>query len=61
MKKILTKIYCKKCNFEIIVSNSLTVFIDGSCYASDKSISDELGFHNDKNKSHTEFDIATSW
>lgn len=61
MRKVLAKIYCKKCDFEIIASDLLTVFKDGSCYASDKSISEELGLHNNKNKSHTEFDISTSW
>ncbi len=39
----------------------ITIFMDGSCYASDKSISDELDLHNDKNKSHREFDISISW
>lgn len=61
MSKVLAKIYCKKCDFGIIASNSLTVFKDGSSYASDKSISEELSLHNDKNKSHTEFDISASW
>lgn len=61
MRKVSAKIYCKKCDFGIIVSNSLTVFLNGTCYTSENSISDELGLHNNKNKSHNEFNISTSW
>ena len=61
MRRISAKIYCNKCDFAIIASNSLTIFNGGSYYASDKSIFEELGLHNNKNKNHTEFDISASW
>ena len=61
MKKITAKIYCKRCNFGIVVSNSLTIFLEGVSYTSYKSISDELGIHKEKNKNHTEFDVSTLW
>jgi hypothetical protein len=61
MEKVSAKIYCRKYDFGIIVSNSLTIFLNGSSYTSENSISDELELHNYKNKSHNEFNISTSW